>query len=111
MSSKIKRLLTWVAIATAAGLKATPLAEGLKNEPASQKIQGTIRLVTQRVNPADRLIDVFVSIPSGTEPLLAGYVRGEITVASREPLVVPKDWFSKEQDPLSVLRVSTVAIL
>ena len=48
MSSKIKRLLTWVAIATAAGLKATPLAEGLKNEPASQKIQGTIRLVTQR---------------------------------------------------------------
>jgi hypothetical protein len=62
MSSKIKRLLTWVAIATAAGLKATPLAEGLKNEPASQKIQGTIRLVTQRVNPADRLIDVFVSM-------------------------------------------------
>jgi hypothetical protein len=63
---------------------------------------------SQSSRPIDRR---FCFDPSGTEPLLAGYVRGEITVASREPLVVPKDWFSKKQDPLSVLRVSTVAVL
>ncbi|HEY2123611.1 MAG TPA: efflux RND transporter periplasmic adaptor subunit [Chthoniobacterales bacterium] len=63
----------------------------LVNDPAASEIEGTVRLVTQRVNPADRLVDVFVSVPRGTNLLLAAYVRGEIIVASRETLVVPRD--------------------
>ena len=63
----------------------------LVNSPATSEIEGTVRLVTQRVNPADRLVDVFVSVPQGTKLLLAAYVRGEIIVASRERLVVPRD--------------------
>ena len=63
----------------------------LVNNPAAPEIEGTVRLVTQRVNSADRLVDVFVSVPQGTILLLAAYVRGEIIVASRETLVVPRD--------------------
>jgi membrane fusion protein, multidrug efflux system len=63
----------------------------LVNNPATSEIEGTVRLVTQRVNAADRLVDVFVSIPQGTILLLAAYVRGEIIVESRETLVVPRD--------------------
>jgi membrane fusion protein (multidrug efflux system) len=63
----------------------------LVNDPAASEIEGTVRLVTQRVNPADRLVDVFVSVPPGTKLLLAAYVRGEIIIASRETLVVPRD--------------------
>ena len=55
------------------------------------EIEGTVRLVTQRVNSPDRLVDVFVSVPQGTKLLLAAYVHGEIIVASRETLVVPRD--------------------
>jgi len=62
----------------------------VNNSPASE-IEGTVRLVTQRVNSADRLVDVFVSVSPGTKLLLAAYVRGEIIVASRETLVVPRD--------------------
>jgi RND family efflux transporter MFP subunit len=63
----------------------------LVNDPGSQTIEGTVRLVTQRVNPADRLVDLFVSLPKGTRLLLAAYVRGEIAIASRETLVVPRE--------------------
>jgi membrane fusion protein (multidrug efflux system) len=63
----------------------------LVNDPATSEIEGNVRLVTQRVNPADRLVDVFVSVPQGTKLLLGAYVRGEIIVASREALVVPRD--------------------
>jgi membrane fusion protein, multidrug efflux system len=63
----------------------------LVNDPGSPAVEGTVRLVTQRVNPADRLVDVFVSISPGTRLLLAAYVRGEIAIASRETLVVPRE--------------------
>ena len=63
----------------------------LVNSPATSEIEGTVRLVTQRVNPADRLVDVFVAVAPGTKLLLAAYVRGEIIVASRATLVVPRD--------------------
>jgi RND family efflux transporter MFP subunit len=63
----------------------------LVNDPGSPAIEGTVRLVTQRVNPVDHLVDVFVSLSPGTRLLLAAYVRGEIAIASRETLVVPRE--------------------
>ena len=52
---------------------------------------GGIRLVTQRVNPQTRLVDTFVTVPPDMPLLLDGYVRGEIPVAEKEALVVPRD--------------------
>jgi membrane fusion protein (multidrug efflux system) len=63
----------------------------LVNDADSAGVEGTVRLVTERVNPADHLVDVFVSLPPRTRLLLAAYVRGEIAAASRETLVVPRD--------------------
>ncbi|HZC35703.1 MAG TPA: efflux RND transporter periplasmic adaptor subunit [Chthoniobacterales bacterium] len=63
----------------------------LVNGPESSVGEGTIRLITQRVNPTDRLVDVFVSLPPETHLLLAAYVRGKIVTASRETLVVPRE--------------------
>jgi RND family efflux transporter MFP subunit len=54
-------------------------------------VPGKIRLVTQRVNPATRLVDVFVSTPQGTDLLLGAYVRGTLTTASKGALVVPRE--------------------
>jgi membrane fusion protein, multidrug efflux system len=63
----------------------------LVNNPAALRIEGKIRLVAQRVNPTDRLVDIFVSVPPGSNLLLGSYVRGEIMVASQEGLVVPRE--------------------
>ena len=63
----------------------------LVNNPLTPEIEGSVRMVAHRVNPADRLVDTFVSVPSGTNLLLASYIRGEILVASRKALVVPRD--------------------
>jgi membrane fusion protein, multidrug efflux system len=68
-----------------------PVRVSLINDAAAPEIAGAIRLVTQRVNPVDRLVDVFVSVPGGTNLVLGAYVRGEITVASRKTLVVPRE--------------------
>lgn len=52
---------------------------------------GTIRLVTQRVNPETRLVDTFVTVPTDVPFLLDGYVRGEIPVEEKNAFVVPRD--------------------
>src|SRR5260370_42016783 len=51
----------------------------LVNNPATSEIEGTVRLVTQRVNPADRLFDGCVSVPQGTQLLLAACVPRDVT--------------------------------
>src|SRR5438128_9472662 len=48
------------------------------NDPTAGKVQGTVRLVTRRIDPTTRLVDVYVALPEGTKLLLDGYVRGEI---------------------------------
>ncbi|MEO6787779.1 MAG: efflux RND transporter periplasmic adaptor subunit [Chthoniobacteraceae bacterium] len=60
------------------------------NDPASGKITGSVRLLTRRVDPATRLVDVYVSLAAGTKLLLGGYVRGEITRTAQNALVVPR---------------------
>jgi RND family efflux transporter MFP subunit len=60
------------------------------NDPTAAKVEGAIRLVTQRVDPATRLVDVYVALPEGTKLLLDGYVRGEIQRTERDVLVVPR---------------------
>jgi RND family efflux transporter MFP subunit len=53
-------------------------------------VEGHIRLITRRVNPASRLVDVFVSLPHDAGLLLETFVRGQATVGERQALVVPR---------------------
>src|SRR6267378_4823066 len=48
------------------------------NDPTASQVEGSVRLVTRRIDPTTRLVDVYVSLPEGTKLLLDGYVRGEV---------------------------------
>ena len=60
------------------------------NDPTAAKVDGTVRLVTRRIDPTTRLVDVYVTLPEGTKLLLDGYVRGEIQRTEKNALVVPR---------------------
>ena len=60
------------------------------NDPTAAKVEGSIRLVTRRIDPATRLVDVYVALPEGTKLLLDSYVRGEIQRTEKDALVVPR---------------------
>jgi len=60
------------------------------NDPTAAKVQGTVRLVTRRIDPTTRLVDVYVALPEATKLLLDGYVRGEIQRTEKDALVVPR---------------------
>jgi RND family efflux transporter MFP subunit len=60
------------------------------NAPGGQTVRGRIRLITRRVDPATRLVDVFVAPAAGARLLLNAYVRGTLTVQVAEGLLVPR---------------------
>jgi RND family efflux transporter MFP subunit len=60
------------------------------NDPTAPTVQGTIRLVTRRIDPTTRLVDVYVALPQATKLFLDGYVRGEIQRVKKNALVVPR---------------------
>ena len=68
------------------------------NRPALPPVTGTIRVVSRRVNPATRLLDVFVTIPSPPSLMLNEYVKARITTVSRETLLVPRQAVLPEGD-------------
>ncbi|MDA8387155.1 MAG: efflux RND transporter periplasmic adaptor subunit [Nitrospiraceae bacterium] len=60
------------------------------NEPAPKKVTGKIRKISRAINPATRLVDVFVSLPGSARGFLLGeYIRGEIEAARSYGMVVP----------------------
>ncbi len=68
------------------------------NRPAKSAIKGIIRAVSRSVNPLTRLVDVFI-VPIFHENLLLNeYVRGEIIVAAKEALLVPRSAVLPEGD-------------
>ena len=60
------------------------------NDPTATKVEGSVRLVTRRIDPTTRLVDVYVALPQGTKLLLDQYVRGEIQRTENDALVVPR---------------------
>ena len=60
------------------------------NDPTANNVEGTSRLVTRRIDPTTRLVDVYVALPEGTKLLLDQYVRGEIQRTEKDALVVPR---------------------
>ena len=60
------------------------------NDPTASQVEGSVRLITHRIDPTTRLVDAYVSLPEGTKFLLDGYVRGEVQHTEKNALVVPR---------------------
>lgn len=60
------------------------------NAPEKKMFNGTIRMITQGVNPQTRMIDVFVIPERGAALLLNEYVEAHIVVRSDEGFLVPR---------------------
>jgi len=73
-----------------AAQQGAPIAIFPVNDPTAAQVEGSIRLVTRRIDPTTRLVDVYVALPEGTKLLLDQYVRGEIQRTEKEALVVPR---------------------
>jgi membrane fusion protein, multidrug efflux system len=73
-----------------AAQEGAPITIVAMNDPTAAKVEGTVRLVTRRIDPTTRLVDVYVALPEGTKLLLDGYVRGEIERTEKNALVVPR---------------------
>ena len=56
---------------------------------SADPIAGKIRLITQRVNPESRLVDIFVTPDSREQLLLEGFVRAEIVSQAKAALIAP----------------------
>lgn len=70
---------------------------------ATDSIDGHVRLVEQRVDPATRLVPVAVTLPPDTHPLLDSFVTGQIVRASADALVVPCGAVLPDEDGTYVL--------
>ena len=60
------------------------------NAADGRTIDGRVHLITRQVNPATRLVDVFVSPADGARLLLNEYVEARIAIAAHDALVVPR---------------------
>lgn len=75
-----------------------PVTLGRLNRPAAQEVTGRIRKIARAVNPATRLVDVFVTLSSAPELLLDEYMLGRISLTSAQGLIVPRAAVLPEED-------------
>ncbi len=68
------------------------------NARGGGSVAGTINLVTHRVNPSTRLVDVFVRPAPNNQLLLDQYIEVQIVVSSATGLLVPRAAILPEQD-------------
>jgi len=68
------------------------------NMPESHWVTGRIRAISRSINPATRLVDVLVELPSSNQFLLDEYVRGKMEIASKVGVVVPRTAVLPEED-------------
>ena len=60
------------------------------NIPALPPFTGYVRKISYGVNPATRLVDVFVSLPAPADSLLDDAISGKIIIAEAHGLMVPR---------------------
>src|SRR5205814_721305 len=61
------------------------------NRSSTQPATGQIRTISQRVDPATRLVNVLVSLPGDESWMLDTFVAGEITKSTANAMLVPRD--------------------
>ncbi len=64
----------------------------------AQPVEGKVRLLTQRVDPDTRMVDVYVSLPNDKGLLLDSYFRAELKTQTHETFVVPRSAVLPEGD-------------
>lgn len=75
-----------------------PVTLGRVNRPAAQEVTGRIRKIARAVNPATRLVDVFVTLSAAPELLLDEYMLGRLSLTSAQGLIVPRAAVLPEED-------------
>ncbi len=60
------------------------------NAPERRATQGNITLITRRINPQTRLVDVFVTPHDGATLMLNEYLEAHVTLASDHGFVLPR---------------------
>ena len=75
-----------------------PVTLARVNRPAAREVTGRIRKIARAVNPATRLVDVFVTLSSAPELLLNEYMVGRISLTSAQGLIVPRTAVLPEED-------------
>jgi RND family efflux transporter MFP subunit len=78
-----------------------PTTAGEDDEP----VDGTVRLVAQRVSPDTRLVDVYAVPAEPDRLLLDSFVKGELTVRTVSGLVVPHEALLPTDDGFSIFTV------
>ncbi len=84
-----------------------PVSISFVNVPTSPALNGTVRKVSHAVNPASRLVDVFVSLPPSGKLLLGQSILGRIAVASTQGLIVPRSAVLPEEDKFVLFTVES----
>jgi membrane fusion protein (multidrug efflux system) len=57
----------------------------------AEAIEGRIRSIGRRVDPATRMLDVLVSLPDNANLLLDSFIVAELTRASADALIIPRE--------------------
>ncbi|MGD0137781.1 MAG: efflux RND transporter periplasmic adaptor subunit [Tepidisphaeraceae bacterium] len=68
-------------------------------------VEGKVQMVAQRIDPDTRLMDVFVALPPDAAMPLDAYVRGELTIAGADGLVVPRSAVLPDDEGYSLFTV------
>jgi membrane fusion protein (multidrug efflux system) len=68
------------------------------NNPEQAEVKAKVRLITRRIDPTTRLVDVYVALPQGTKLLLDGFVRGDFERTAENALVVPRSAVLPEEE-------------
>jgi len=68
------------------------------NNPEQAEVKAKVRLVTRRIDPTTRLVDVYVALPQGTKLLLDGFARGDFERTAENALVVPRSAVLPEEE-------------
>ncbi|MGE0707139.1 MAG: efflux RND transporter periplasmic adaptor subunit [Planctomycetota bacterium] len=75
------------------------------NGPAGRAARGRVRLITRRVNPQTRLVDVFVTPDQAARLLLDEYVEGRLALADHLGLVAPRAAVVADEEGFAVFTV------
>jgi RND family efflux transporter MFP subunit len=76
------------------------------NTPGQPPIEGRIHTISHQVNPATRLVDMFVLPSPDAQLLLNEYVEGQIVTAAHDTLIVPRAAVVPEGDQFVLYTVT-----
>jgi len=75
------------------------------NVPQAQVVTGRVRKISYGLDPATRLVDVFVTLPATANFLLDESISGEIAVAAVRGLIVPRSAVLPEDRAYSLFTI------